>query len=29
MGADELHFKLAATLDGVDAEKAEGIFHKK
>jgi hypothetical protein len=29
MGTDEIHFMLAATLDGADAEKAEGVFHKK
>lgn len=29
MGENELHFKLAATLNGVDAEKAEGVFRKK
>jgi hypothetical protein len=29
MGTDEIHFMLAATLDGADAEKAEGIFNKK
>jgi hypothetical protein len=29
MGTNELHFKLVATLGGVDAEKAEGVFHKK
>lgn len=29
MGTDEIHFMLAATLDGATAEKAEGIFHKK
>jgi hypothetical protein len=29
MSDNELHFKLTATLDGADAEKAEGVFHKK
>jgi hypothetical protein len=28
-GNDELDFKLTGTLDGVESEKAEGIFHKK
>lgn len=29
MSANELHFKLTATLDGVETEKGEGIFRKK
>lgn len=29
MGTNQIHFMLAATLDGAEAEKAEGIFHKK